>query len=215
MKNGPVFFLGLLAAAGMSWGGLVLGSHGQLSSLPPYFDEIQSQNFPARMNGLAARGQYVFADLGCAACHTQQVRRPGYGSDKERGWGERQSVARDYIYQPRPQLGASRFGPDLATYGARAEKNPEAAAQVHALLYSGSATHPGYRFLYSEEPVVGQVSDKALKLTSGVRPGMQVVPTERAQTLAAYLLTLNHSFDFPEAKPLPAPAAKKQEPSKK
>ena len=39
--------------------------------------------------GIAARGQLVYADLGCAQCHTQQVRRPDFGSDQERGWGER------------------------------------------------------------------------------------------------------------------------------
>lgn len=204
MKNGPVFFLGLLTAVGISWGGLAVGSHKQLSSLPPYYDDAQGQAFPARMNGIAARGQYVYADLGCAACHTQQVRRPGFGSDKERGWGDRQSVARDYIYQPRPQLGASRFGPDLATYGARAEKNPDAASQVYALLYSGSQTHPSYRFLFSEEPIVGQRSAKALNVSSAA--GTQVVPSERVQSLATYLLSLRHPFEYPEATPFTPPA---------
>lgn len=217
MKNGPVFFLGLLAAVGVSWGGLAIGSHKQLSALPPYYDDAQGQSFPARMNGIAARGQYVYADLGCAACHTQQVRRPGYGSDKERGWGDRQSVARDYIYQPRPQLGASRVGPDLATYGARMEKNPDAASQVYSLLYNGSASHPSYRFLFSEEPLVGQRSMKALNVAS--QAGTQVVPTERAQSLATYLLSLRHPFDYPEAKPFTPPAkvadAKQKEQQKK
>ena len=39
--------------------------------------------------------------------------------DQARGWGERQSVARDYIFQIRPQLGSSRIGPDLTNLGAR------------------------------------------------------------------------------------------------
>lgn len=211
MKNGPVFFLGLLTAVGVSWGGLVIGSHAQLSSFPPYFDEIQNQAYPSRMNGIAARGQYVYADLGCAACHTQQVRRPGFGSDKERGWGERQSVARDYIYQPRPQLGAMRVGPDLATYGARMEKTPDAASHVYVLLYNGSATHPSYKFLFNQEPIVGQRSLKALTV-SNLPADTQIVPSERAQSLAAYLLSLNHPFDYPETKPLAAPAAAKAAP---
>lgn len=205
MKSAPLFFLSLLAAVGISWGGIVLGSHGQLSGLAPYFDEAQNQAVPGRMNGIAARGQYVYADLGCAACHTQQVRRPDFGSDKARGWGERQSVARDYIFQPRPQLGASRFGPDLATYGARVEKNPDAAAQLYALLYNGSATHPSYKFLFDEEKIEGQRSGRALKVSSA--QGMQIVPSERAQSLAAYLLSLNQSFQYPEAAPYTPPAA--------
>ncbi len=208
MKNGPVFFLGLLAAIGISWAGIVLGSHLQLSSLAPYYDETVSDVFPPRMGGIAARGQLVYADLGCAACHTQQVRRPDFGSDKDRGWGERQSVARDYIYQARPQLGASRIGPDLATYGARMAQTSDAADRVYSFLYTGSATHPGYKFLFETEPVVGQVSGKALKLAGAATPGagQQVVPSERAQSLVAYLLSLNHGFQYPEAVPYTAPA---------
>ena len=206
MKNGPVFFLGLLAAVGISWGGIVLGSHKQLSSLPPYYDDTQSQTFPQRMNGIAARGQFVYADLGCAACHTQQVRRPDFGADKARGWGERQSVARDYIYQPRPQLGASRLGPDLATYGARMEKTPDAAERVYEFLYNGSATHPSYKFLFDVGPIIGQRSAKALKIAS--EPGTQIVPSERAQSLAGYLLGLSQTFQYPEAAPYVDPAAK-------
>lgn len=215
MKNGPVFFLGLLAAIAISWGGIVVGSHLQLSSLAPYYDETQSDAFPQRMGGIAARGQLVYADLGCAACHTQQVRRPDFGADKDRGWGERQSVARDYIYQPRPQLGASRLGPDLATYGARMEKIPDAAERVYGFLYSGGAAHPGYKFIFEREPVVGQVSAKALKLSGAAasEAGFQVVPTERAQSLVAYLLSLRHGFQYPEAAPY-TPSADATAPAK-
>jgi cytochrome c oxidase cbb3-type subunit 2 len=209
MKNAPLFFLGLFAAVAISWAGIVLGSHRQLSGLAPYYDDAQSQAFPNRMGGIAARGQLVYADLGCAACHTQQVRRPGFGADKERGWGERQSVARDYIYQPRPQIGASRVGPDLATYGARMEKVPDAAARLYQFLYSGGTTHPSYRFLFDDEAIEGQPSSRALKLSGDSLPaGRQVVPSERAQSLVAYLLSLSHPFQYPEAAPYVDPAAK-------
>ena len=206
MKNGFVFFIGLLAAIGISWGGIVLGSHYQLSSLAPYYDDTQSQAFPQRMGGIAARGQMVYADLGCAACHTQQVRRPDFGADSARGWGERQSVARDYIFQPRPQLGASRIGPDLATYGARAEKSADAADQLYTLLYNGSASHPSYKFLFDDSEILGQPSAQALKSARAVA-GRQVVPTERAQSLVAYLLNTRHTFQYPEATPYVNPAA--------
>src|SRR5574343_27098 len=119
MKNGFFFFFGLLAAFALGWAGIALGAHKQLGALVPFYDDGESASFPSRPQGLAARGQLVYADLGCAACHTQQVRRPDFGSDKERGWGERQSVARDYIFQIRPQLGNSRIGPDLANFAAR------------------------------------------------------------------------------------------------
>src|SRR5829696_6606642 len=136
MKNGPLFLLGLFAALVISFGGVVLGSHAQLGRLTPYFDDTQGQSFPERTSGLAARGQQVYADLGCAACHTQQVRRPDYGSDKARGWGDRQNVARDFIHQTRPQIGASRLGPDLANLAAR-KPAPPTAAQLYHILYLG------------------------------------------------------------------------------
>jgi len=209
MKNGPLFLLGLLVAITLSWGAIVLGSHAQLGPLTPYYDDNESQSFPLRPPGIAMRGQLVYADLGCAACHTQQVRRPGYGSDQDRGWGERQSVARDYIFQLRPQLGAMRLGPDLANLAGRKPSAPD-AEDLLKLLYAGSPTHPSYKFLFEERTIVGQRANTALRLTGSLAsaPGDEIVPTERAQSLVAYLLSLNNSYDYPEAKPV-APAAPK------
>lgn len=210
MKNGPVLFLGLLAAIAISFGGIVLGSHAQLGRLAPYYDDAASGSFPQPTSGVAARGQLVYADLGCAACHTQQVRRPDFGSDQARGWGARQSVARDYIHQARPQLGASRLGPDLANLAARKPTAPSEAGLLK-LLHDGSATHPAYKFLFETLPISGEPSARAIKSGGGV----QVVPTERAQTLVAYLLSLSTAYDYPEARPLaPEKKAEAGEPKK-
>jgi cytochrome c oxidase cbb3-type subunit 2 len=208
MKNGFFLFLGLFAALAISWGGLVLGSYGQLGSLAPYYDDAEGQSFPTRVSGIAARGQLVYADLGCAACHTQQVRRPGFGSDQARGWGDRQSVARDYIFQARPQLGNSRFGPDLTNLAARKPSAPD-PDDLLKLLFAGSELHPRYRFLFDERKIVGEPSARALALTGDLAPeaGFEIVPTERAQSLVAYLLSVNNTYDYPESRPAAAPAA--------
>jgi cytochrome c oxidase cbb3-type subunit 2 len=207
MKNGPLFLLGLFVALTISFGAIVLGSHAQLGRLAPYFDDTEGQAFPQRTAGLASRGQQVYADLGCAACHTQQVRRPDYGSDQARGWGERQSVARDYIHQARPQLGASRLGPDLTNLAAR-KPNATTAEGMYRLLYLGAGTHPRYRFLFEERQVSGERSSLALQLSGNLAApaGYEVVPSERAQTLVAYLLSLNNVYDYPESRPVAAPA---------
>ena len=215
MKNGFFFFIGLLAAFGFGWGAIAVGSHGQIGGLAPYYDDNESASFPARPPGLASRGQLVYADLGCASCHTQQVRRPDFGSDKDRGWGDRQSVARDYIHQVRPQLGESRTGPDLANLGGR--KAPYDSEELSLFLYTGIVpgtkvvTHPPYKFLFDDIKIVGEVSANALKLPSAMAPeaGHQVVASERARTLVAYLQGLNSSYEYPEAHPVaPAVAAK-------
>jgi len=203
MKNGPIFLLGLFVSAVVAWSAMVLGAHAQLGGLTPWFDEAEGLSHPARPTGLAARGQLVYADLGCAACHTQQVRRPDFGSDKARGWGDRQSVARDYIFQERPQLGASRVGPDLANLGAR-KPQPPSSETLMGLLYAGTERHPAYPFLFENRRIEGESSLRALKLSGVSAPpsGFEVVPSERAQSLVAYLLNLSSGYDFPEAKPL-------------
>jgi len=206
MKNGFTFFLGLFLALALAWAGIVLGSHAQLGHLAPYFDENEGKAFPERLPGIAARGQLVYQDLGCAACHTQQVRRPDFGSDKARGWGDRQSVARDYVSQPHVQLGESRIGPDLANFGAR----PLAvdADRLAQYLYDQHGGMPPYRFLFETRRITGERSAKALKVPAAA--GMEVVATHRAQALVAYLQSLNNVYEYPEARPLEPVEAKKE-----
>ncbi len=208
MKNGFIFLLGLFTAIALSWAGIVLGTHAQLGALTPYYDDTEGKSFPERTTGIAASGQLVYADLGCAACHTQQVRRPDYGSDQARGWGERQSVARDYIHQSLPQLGASRLGPDLTNLAGRKPSAPD-AEDLLKLLYAGSLTHPPYKFLFEQKTIVGESSARALRLTGNLAPapGHEVVPSDRALALVGYLLSLNTAYDYPESLPATPPAA--------
>jgi cytochrome c oxidase cbb3-type subunit 2 len=207
MKNGTLFFFGLFASLTVSFAVVLLANH-QLGALTPYFDDGEGKAFPDRMPGVAARGQLVYRDLGCASCHTQQVRRPGFGADQTRGWGERQSVARDYIFQPFPQLGTMRIGPDLTNSAGR---KPSAldAEDLMNLLYAGQGAMPAHAFLFNQVKVTGEVSAKALKLTGSAAPadGYAVVPSEQAQTLVAYLLSLNTVYDYPESRPVVQAAA--------
>ena len=197
MKNGFTFFLGLFAALAISWGAIVFGTHAQLGALTPYYDDNEGKSFPSRTDGLAQQGALVYDDLGCASCHTQQVRRPDFGSDVARGWGTRQSYARDYIHQARVQLGESRVGPDLANVGAR--KTPYDAEDLTKLLYTGSALHPAYKFLYDDRAITGEASSHRLVLRGALAaaPGREIVPTPRAQALVAYLLSLKQTYDYP------------------
>lgn len=207
MRNGFLFFLGLFAALTFSFAGVVLWSNHQLGQLAPLYVEDDAQAYPTREPGLARQGSLVYADLGCAACHTQQVRRPSFGSDKARGWGDRQSVARDYVQSAHVFLGDSRVGPDLANLANRKPAYDE--ADLYQLLYAGSATMPSYKFLFSVNDLADrQQSDQALHLGGRLAApaGKEIVPTTRARALVAYLLSLNQSFAFPEAQPV-EPAA--------
>lgn len=204
MKNGPLFFVGIFGALALSWACVVMGSSRQLTRTPQHFDSLETQLYPYKLNGVVAQGLATYKSLGCASCHTQQVRRPGYGYDLDRGWGERQSVARDYLFQENPPLGQLRRGPDLANFGLRAPKDGFDRVKLLTHLYNGIEGMPAYPFLFEERKVESSPLPKALFLKKGGH--VQVIPSVRAEALVSYLLSLRQDYVYPEATPL-EPAA--------
>jgi cytochrome c oxidase cbb3-type subunit 2 len=144
MNRAPFLFLGIFLALALSFVGLVQTNQISYGAFLPHVDEGEGKAFPLQAPGLAAQGKLVYQDLGCVSCHTQQVRREGFGSDvgeKSRGWGERQSVARDYLRESRVLLGSQRIGPDLRNFAARknADGTEHTAAGLYAYLYHPQA----------------------------------------------------------------------------
>lgn len=210
MKNGFTLFAGIFAVIALSWAGLLLPAHRQYGHLAPFKDPVEETLYPQPSSGLAAQGREVYADLGCVYCHTQQVRRADFGADLDRKWGERQSVARDYIQESRVFLGSSRLGPDLRNVGARI---PE-AGYFYKLLYAPSSISKGsamppHAFLFETRKIVGERSAQALKVNTA--PGYEVVPTPRAEALVAYLLSLKDTYDYPEERQKNTPPATRPE----
>ena len=227
MKYLPILFLGIFFTLAFSWTGLVLSSHLQLGKLEPT-TEMLVQNpdtgamepeeggtlFPLQPVGSAQRGKDVYISEGCLYCHTQQVRRKGFGSDWERGWGDRQTVARDYIRQERVLLGTMRTGPDLMTVGARIP-----TTDWHYLhLYYPKATSEGsimppFPFLFELREIGAQgpspdaisvpetlPGDNTIPDDYRVPEGYELVPTQRGKDLVAYLLSLRLDYELPEMK---------------
>ena len=180
MKNLNLILAGVFFALAASFGGLVLSGQVQLGQLNRAPAEEGGPLFPAKEPGLAIQGRQVYLELGCVACHTQQVRPAGQGNDIAKGYGPRPSVARDYVLQSQLLLGNHRNGPDLTNYGARAKSDDE--IHTHLRAPAAGSTMPAYNFLY--------VVDK-----NGVTQ-----PTERAQALVAYLKSLRIDYNSPEAK---------------
>lgn len=206
MNKGPLLFLGIFLTLAFSWTGIVLTNHLTVGRIGTYVDADTGIAFPQAVPGLARQGKQVYQELGCVYCHTQQVRRPGFGTDDLRGWGERQSVPRDYVQQDRLLLGTMRTGPDLMNVGAR----PLNAEWHYKHLLDPQITSPGsnmapFPFLFETRKIVGQPSPKALH---GLPPqyappaGHELVPTHRAEALVAYLMSLKHEFDYPESIPV-------------
>ncbi len=219
MKNGLGIFLGVFALLGLSWAGLLLTAHSQLGSLGQFKDPVEETLYPQPLSGLADQGRLVYQDLGCVSCHTQQVRREGFGADIERKWGQRSGYARDYIREKTVLIGQSRLGPDLRNAGS-VELHPYAEADYfYKLLYAPQSVAPGtnmpaYAHLFDVHPLAGrQPSDSALRLTgkAAAPAGTEVVPTARARALVAYLLSLKDTYDYPLERSLNAPAEKPKE----
>lgn len=212
MKSLPLLFCGIFFALAFSFTGLILTSNIQVGSLTPTTQTLDSDGnpqagetlYPLMPSGLAQQGKQVYIEMGCIYCHTQQVRRPGFGADTERNWGPRQSVARDYITQDRVLLGTMRRGPDLMHVGGR----PLNADWHHLHLYNPQITSKGsnmppFAFLYETREIEGTGSANALKFppNSEYSPaaGYEVVPTRRANALVEYLLSLKLDYSLPEA----------------
>ena len=212
MKNLPLLFCGIFFALASAFTGLILTSNLQLGSLTPTTQTLDEDGnnqegetlYPIQPVGLAQQGKETYVNLGCVACHTQQVRRAGFGSDVERGFGQRASVARDYILQDDVLLGTSRTGPDLMAVGER-----ELTKEWHLLhlynpqIVAAGSLMPSYAFLFKVQVIEGVSSANALvfKENSKYAPqrGYEVLPTRRAEALAEYLLSLKLNYSLPEA----------------
>lgn len=206
MNYGPLLFLGILFTLAGSWFGLVLTPNRQLGNLQPNVNTNTLAVYPLPLPGEAEQGREVYRSMGCNYCHTQQVRPDGFGSDIQRGWGKRRSVARDYIYQKPVMLGSSRTGPDLTNIGERQPSHDWHFTHLYnAQTTSKGSIMPPFAFLFEKRKIgYDGPSTNALKLTGefAVEPGFEVMPKPEAVQLVEYLRSLKSSVDLPEA-PLP------------
>lgn len=208
MNKLPLIFLGIFVAFASAWLGLVAYPSlvlGKISSLP---DEDTGGYFPPTQSGLAMAGERVYAANGCFYCHSQQVRLAPLSTDIAKKLGPRHTVARDYLRAQPAFLGTMRTGPDLTNIGVRQTD----ADWYHQHLYEPRIINawsimPSFRYLYKIQKIEGQPSDFAVKGLTGPyapKPGYEVVPTEEAQALVAYLLSLKRNYPLPEAPKPPA-----------
>jgi len=207
MNTGPILFLSaFLTLAGSFWG-LILVPQMQLGTEDLRQVGPAKKLYPHGRLGLAKRGADVYRSHGCVECHTQQVRPHGYGADIARGWGNRRTVALDYLLDNPVQLGTLRLGPDLANIGVR---QTDAQWHLNHLYHPKSvvpdSTMPAYKFLFMQQSINGTGSPHALVLTGDAAPeeGYEIVPTDDARALVAYLISLKSDISLFEA-PLPQP----------
>lgn len=224
MNRSLPLFAGVIGSFALSVAAIVLIPKAQIGALTPQTTEDEGKItdiFPVENRGIAEKGREVYAANGCYYCHSQQVRDLQNGTDLDRGWGERRTVARDYIFEQPPFLGSQRFGPDLANVGSAKWRNePEDEmrkpakrdAAWHLLhLYDPRAVitqsiMPSYRYLFEERKISGERSADALPVQAPKGSDYEVVPTADAKALVGYLLTLDRSHPLKEVKSATAAA---------
>lgn len=205
MNRFPLLFIGFMFTFFTAWIGLVILPVKQFGGIQPMPDpDNASTTLPPPYSALALHGREVYAANGCIYCHTQQVRPKIQGSDLDRGWGKRQTVARDYIYDRPVFLGTMRTGPDLSNIGLRQNSTDWHHAHLYApAIMSPGSIMPNFRHLYIQQKISGKSSPEALKFPIGkspiLPPGYEIVPTEDARALVAYLLSLKHGYSLDEA----------------
>jgi cytochrome c oxidase cbb3-type subunit 2 len=210
MSRSSYLFSGIFGSFALSCFALVLVPQMQIGGVTEKVDEENNTRYP-QVN--TRPGREIFIREGCYACHTQQIRDVQNGSDIERGWGTRRTVARDYIFENPPLLGNTRIGPDLANVGSSEWRNepkgdPRKPAkrdrQWHLLhLYNPRtmverSVMPPYRYLFTEVQAGGQNASDAIPVKAK-KEGHVVVPKPEAVQLVDYLLSLDRSFPLPEA----------------
>jgi len=206
MNFGPFVFIGGFCTMVISWATFVFGPQVQLGGVQPGLSVPAGDTYPVYRTGEQKRGAEVYRENNCAACHTQQVRPLGLGPDLARNWGMRQrySVAEDYLYDYPVMLGNLRVGPDLANAGTRLDEktvlvklyNPR-EEQLHA---AGSVMPP-YPFLFKVQKAGLSHSTDALPVKT--KDGYEVIPTEDAKALAAYIVSLRQTAYLFEVPPPP------------
>lgn len=132
------FFYGLSASFAIPWLVMLAIPFSTMRSMEDTrYDEINDERtdfYQAKRSGRVENGSRVYAQEGCAMCHSQVTRptyagkdvfREGHGgfkNDPDRGNTSRITNAQDFGGEYRAHIGESRIGPDLGNFGRRLEE---------------------------------------------------------------------------------------------
>jgi len=204
MNRGPIVFLGIFSCLAFAFWGLILVPQVELGAKQAIALPFTGEAYPIPRAGLAQQGAEVYRENGCVECHTQQVRPKGLGSDYERDWGRRRTVAQDYLRDYPVLTGYFRFGPDLANIGRRQTNELWHLAHLYnPRLIDPRSSMPRYRFLFRKHPLVARESPRTDAIVEflgrPIEPGYQLVPSAEARALVAYLVSLRSETPLFEA----------------
>ena len=188
----------VLGALILTWIGQAALGFWQVGRLEPVLNEETNLTVPPVPSGLAHSGARVFAAEGCLECHSLSVRGPKESADLTRGWGQRRTVARDYLFRDPAMIGLARVGPDLSSIGARIPETEKLMQHLYdPRLLKKTSTCPTHPWLFTKKPAGPRAEADALKISPD--GWSQLIPTYQAKALVAYLQSLNINYALPEA----------------
>ncbi len=207
------FLLGITATFFVPWLCLIVIPHNKMKAEPVEWTDTETGKlftYPAGKPNIFRQGQIVYAQEGCANCHTQMIRptymgfeswRPDFGKEGtiDLPIRIRETRAGDYDGEQFAYLGIQRIGPDLSNVGYRHDEKWH-----HEHLYDpqskrGFSMMPSFRHLYIKRKIQGQRSEQSLSRVESDNAEddeYEVVPTERAKALVGYLMTLKKDDPF-------------------
>ena len=214
MTSFKKFILGITACFFFPWLCLVVIPHSMMNADIQEWTDADTgavNAFPAGKPNIFRQGQIVYAQEGCASCHTQMIRptymgfeswRPGFGKEGtiEEPVRTRETRLGDYYGEEFAYLGNQRIGPDLSNVGYRYDE-----AWHHEHLYLPQSKRdfslmPSFRHLYKKRKIRAQKSELALKniewSDDEEAQNYEIVPTDRAKALVGYLMTLKKDDPF-------------------
>nr|WKN35974.1 cbb3-type cytochrome c oxidase subunit II [Tunicatimonas sp. TK19036] len=169
-----------------------------IAVFPAYQSQNNTEPLPEMepMSEAELRGMQIFIEEGCVACHTQQVR----SIEMDETWGSRPSIPSDYYYskqrmdtwrQSPSVLGSERTGPDLTNIGKRQPSEDWHLIHLYnPRIVVSESIMPSYPWMF-EEKVNPTESETVLSVpTEFKKKGVEIVPTQDALDLVAYLQSL-------------------------
>jgi len=214
MTSFKKFIIGISFSFFFPWLCLIIIPHSKMNADIQEWTDADTgalNAFPAGKPNIFRQGQIVYAQEGCASCHTQMIRptymgfeswRPGFGKEGtiEEPVRTRETRLGDYDGEEFAYLGNQRIGPDLSNVGYR---HDEAWHHEHLFLPQSKrdfSLMPSFRHLYKKRKIRGQKSELALKNVEWSddeeAQNYEIVPTDRAKALVGYLMTLKKDDPF-------------------
>lgn len=212
MKGLAPLFLGIFGTFAFSWVGLTVLPNWQIGHLNPQSDEEGTDIYPQPQSGMFQRGARVYAANGCAYCHSQQVRPEYAGADIERGWGNRRSAPRDYIFERPVFLAKMRMGQDIANIGARAPAEQQSPPPAGAASPAASPAQQGGSPALGASPAAAGSPSSASSPARAASPATQGAAVSSPPSTPASAGSPSSAPGYTPSKP-PAPPAGVASPS--